>query len=392
VRQASRRGRGLLAVGALVLAAVNLRPGVASIGPLLPAISNDLGLSSAQAGMLTTIPTLCMAACAPLAARLAARIGTERVLAWSAAVIGAALAFRLAGHAAAVLFATAVVLGIGSGFTQTLLPAVVKARFARRAVVASGAYALSINLGAALAAGASIPVAHALDSWEASLALWSLLAPVTALAWLLLARRSTTRSQPVPSGLPWRSWTAWKVMLEMAGMATAFIVVLTWLAPLYQDLGYGEARAGLVLAVFAAMQIVGGIVVPPLAQRSDRRLRWLAGSSLVMAAGLAGVAVAPEASPWLWACAIGAGMGAGFPLILVLFVDHARSPEEAGRLTAMGFVGSYALAAAAPAGAGAIRDATGSLALPFAITAAIALLMAAGAVALRHPRQADALQ
>jgi CP family cyanate transporter-like MFS transporter len=139
------------------------------------------------------------------------------------------------------------------------------------------------------------------------------------------------------------------------------------------------------------MQIAGGIVVPPLAQRSRRRLRWLAGSALVMAAGLVGVAVVPEAAPWLWASAIGAGMGAGFPLILVLFVDHARSPDDAGRLTAMGFVGSYALAAAAPAGAGAIRDATGSLALPFGIVATIALLMAAGAAALR-PRQADALQ
>jgi CP family cyanate transporter-like MFS transporter len=290
-----------------------------------------------------------------------------------------------------VLFATTLLLGIGSGLTQTLLPSVVKARFAQHAVVASGAYALSINFGAFLAASASIPAAHALDSWEGSLALWSLLAPATVLAWLLLARRSTTRSRPVAGGLPWRSWTAWKVMLEMAGMATVFIVVLTWLAPRYQDLGYGEARAGLVLTVFAAMQIAGGIVVPPLAQRSRRRLRWLAGSALVMAAGLVGVAVVPEAAPWLWASAIGAGMGAGFPLILVLFVDHARSPDDAGRLTAMGFVGSYALAAAAPAGAGAIRDATGSLALPFGIVATIALLMAAGAAALR-PRQADALQ
>jgi CP family cyanate transporter-like MFS transporter len=146
------------------------------------------------------------------------------------------------------------------------------------------------------------------------------------------------------------------------------------------------------LTVFAAAQIAGGIAVPPLAQRSERRLRWLAGSLVVMAAGLAGVALAPEAAPWLWASAIGAGMGAGFPLILVLFVDHARSPEDAGRLTAMGFAGSDALAAVAPAGAGAIRDATGSLALPFAIAAAIALLMTAGAAALRVTRQADALQ
>jgi CP family cyanate transporter-like MFS transporter len=74
---------------------------------------------------------------------------------------------------------------------------------------------------------------------------------------------------------------------------------------------------------------------------------------------------------------MGVGLGAVYPLLLALFVDHAQTPEESGRLTAMAFFGGYLLASAGPFAAGALRDLTGSLALAFAILAAIAVLMAA---------------
>ena len=49
----------LLLLG-LVLVALNLRPALSSLSPLLSEVSASLGLSAARAGLLTTLPVLCL--------------------------------------------------------------------------------------------------------------------------------------------------------------------------------------------------------------------------------------------------------------------------------------------------------------------------------------------
>ncbi|MEE2577579.1 cyanate transporter, partial [Pseudomonas aeruginosa] len=67
----------LLLLG-LVLVALILRPALSSLAPLLNQVRDDTGLSAAPAGLLTTAPVLCLGLFAPLAPRLARRIGAER--------------------------------------------------------------------------------------------------------------------------------------------------------------------------------------------------------------------------------------------------------------------------------------------------------------------------
>ena len=64
----------------LVLVALNLRPALSSISPLLGEVSASLHLSAAAAGLLTTLPVLCLGLFAPFAPRLARRFGAERVI------------------------------------------------------------------------------------------------------------------------------------------------------------------------------------------------------------------------------------------------------------------------------------------------------------------------
>lgn len=69
----------LLLLG-LVLVALNLRPALSSMAPVLGLVSEGLGLSASQAGLLTTLPVLCLGLFAPLAPVLARRFGSERVI------------------------------------------------------------------------------------------------------------------------------------------------------------------------------------------------------------------------------------------------------------------------------------------------------------------------
>src|SRR4051794_41669569 len=80
-----------------MLVAANLRPPITSVGPLVGDIRADTGMSSAAAGVLTTLPLLAFAGVSPLAAPIARRVGIERAVQLALAVLIARVLFRSAG-------------------------------------------------------------------------------------------------------------------------------------------------------------------------------------------------------------------------------------------------------------------------------------------------------
>jgi MFS transporter, CP family, cyanate transporter len=92
VTVAVRTGVALLA--ALFVASLALRPQLVGVGPLLPDIEADLGVSHGVAGLLSTIPVLCMGLFAPAAAPLTAWASVRTAIA--ACVFGVAASRRSA--------------------------------------------------------------------------------------------------------------------------------------------------------------------------------------------------------------------------------------------------------------------------------------------------------
>ena len=83
-----------------MLLAINLRSVLAGLPPLIADVRADLGLSGAAAGVLTTLPVLCMGAFAPVAPRLAARVPIERALVGCALLTAAGTGIRALGTTA----------------------------------------------------------------------------------------------------------------------------------------------------------------------------------------------------------------------------------------------------------------------------------------------------
>ena len=84
------------------------------MGPLLPEIQDDLDISHAVAGLLGTIPVLCMGLFAPPAARVLAWLGSRRAIAACLIVIAAfGVARAVVPPAALVLLLT---FGVGIGW------------------------------------------------------------------------------------------------------------------------------------------------------------------------------------------------------------------------------------------------------------------------------------
>ena len=93
---------GLVIAGCMLIAA-NLRPPITSVGPLVGDIRADTGMSSAAAGLLTTLPLLAFAGVSPWAAPIARRIGIERALIAALAVLFAGVLVRSADVAESII-------------------------------------------------------------------------------------------------------------------------------------------------------------------------------------------------------------------------------------------------------------------------------------------------
>ena len=98
----------------LFLAARSLRPQLVGLGPLLPAVRRDLGVSHAVAG-LGTIPVLCMGLFAPPAPFVSGRLGSHRALGASLALIGIFGLARAVAPGAALVILLTFPVGIGMG-------------------------------------------------------------------------------------------------------------------------------------------------------------------------------------------------------------------------------------------------------------------------------------
>lgn len=369
-----------LLVVAIFLVAINLRAALASLPPLMSTIQEDLGLGSAAAGLLTTLPVLCMGLFAPVAQRMAHRVGREATVALALLVLLAGLVLRLAGDVLVLLMTSTLLVGIGIALCGTVLPGIVKEFFRGRSGAMTGIYLLAMMVGATAASALTVPLSDVLGSWEGSLAVWAVPVVLGLAVWLPVVRAVNDHDDPAePDGspaaapLPWRSRTARLLAAFLALQSFCFYSQLAWIPQSYESHGWSAADAGLLLAVWSIVQLMSGVAGPALADRVTDRRPLLAAALAMTLAGLVGVTVAPTAAPWLWVSLMGLGQGAGFSLGLVKLVDYAPTPAASARLSALVFLISYSLASLGPFVFGAAHDLSDGFAVPYAILVVAAL-------------------
>ncbi|TCP14850.1 CP family cyanate transporter-like MFS transporter [Crenobacter luteus] len=346
---ATRARTTLLLVAGMALIALNLRPALTSLSPLLNEVRLATGLSAAAAGLLTTLPVLCLGLFAPLAPRLARRIGAERAL--LAALIALAAGSALRGVAGAPgLFAGTVLAGAAIGVAGVLLPGLVKRDFPDKAELMTGLYTLALCLGAAAAAGLTVPVHDASGSWEIGLAFWALPAVAAALVWLPQARAG--RTVPVDATRPrplWRDKLAWQVTGYMGLQSSHAYVVFGWLPVILIDRGLSPLAAGFVLSVTTMIQLSTAFGAPWLASRFCRDQRAVIAIMLAMSTvGFLGLVFAPLSSLWFWTVPLGLGLGGTFSMGLTLIVLRAPNAQLAAQLSGMAQGFGYLFASTGP--------------------------------------------
>ncbi|MFI6470453.1 CynX/NimT family MFS transporter [Streptomyces sp. NPDC050516] len=384
----------VLLVG-IVLASVNMRAALASVSPLVSEISQSFGLSSTASSLVTSVPVLFLGLGALVAPWLARRFGSEPVLLFALLLLAVGILVRVAPSTVA-LYGGGVLVGTAIALLNVLMPGLIKRDFPDKAASMTSVYTGAMIAGATLVAASSVPLEKAFGgSWEASLAVWSLLAVLAAVAWLpqvLIARGRTghevrvatsTASAPARKSV-WRSALAWQVTLFMGLQSLWSYVLIAWMPTIFTDHGMSRSTAGVIFAFNNLIQVAGAFGVPLLAgrMRSQRPLIVLVTS--MVAAGYAGLMVAPVSGAWLWAAVLGIGQGGAVGLALTMIVLRSGDAHTAARLSGMAQTIGYLLAAVGPLAAGAVHQATGGWTVPIALVLGVcAAALAVGLFAAR---------
>lgn len=343
--------------------ALNLRPSLTAISPLLNDIRAGVGLGFQMAGLLTTLPVVCMGLVALLSAQIEARLGEGRGIACGLLCILLAGAARGVVDHSLLLLLTALLAGLGIALIQVLVPGLIKRRFAGRVAMAMGLYSAALMGGGGLAAWLSPQLAQRTGHWQMGLAVWALPALLALLIWLRTPWREA-QALAVDQGLGRfvRNKRAWTLALYFGLSNCGYMTVVAWLPAYYQQLSWSSQNSGALLAWMTLFQVLAALAMPALAQRTRERRGLLSISLLAQLMGFAGLLLYPQQVPLLWVALIGFGLGACFALSLILSLDHLQEPRSAGQLAAFVQGIGFLLNALAPAAGGWLREHTGSFA------------------------------
>ncbi|MFE7052249.1 CynX/NimT family MFS transporter [Streptomyces californicus] len=384
----------LIAVG-LVLAALNLRPAITSLGALLEEVRDGLHMSGSVAGVLTSVPPLCFAVFGVMAPRLARRFGAGAVVCAGMAAIAIGVGIRpYVGSTAGFLAASALAL-MGIAVSNILMPVIVKRWFPDRVGSMTGLYSMALALGTALAAALTVPVTGALGgNWQTGLAVWAGLAAAAVLPWIVLVRDRTPAPAPAvpvpaPSGADapalriTRSRTAWALACFFGLQATAAYITMGWMPQIFRDAGVSAGTAGLLLAVTMAMGVPLAFVIPRVASRLRQQGPIVVVLGLCGLIGYGGLYLAPAAGAWAWALLLGVA-NCAFPLALTMIGMRARSGAGVVRLSAFAQSTGYLISIPGPLLVGVLYQHSGGWGLPIALMAGLMIpQMAVGFLAGR---------
>lgn len=375
----SPRGKqGALLIAGILMIATTLRVTFTGAAPLLETIRSDYGLSTAQTGLLTTLPLLAFALVSPLAAGIAHRFGMERSLFAAMLLICVGIALRSL-PSAALLFAGTAIIGCGIALGNVLLPGLIKRDFSQHVARLTGAYSLTMGAAAALGSALVVPLALHGFGWRGALLMLMLFPLLAFLIWLPQWR--TTRSANLSSSRAlhergiWRSPLAWQVTLFLGLNSLIYYVIIGWLPTILIIHGYSEAQAGSLHGLLQLATAAPGLAIPLILPRFNDQ-RWIAALvSLLCAVGAAGLWFVPGQAI-IWTLLFGFGSGATMILGLTFIGLRASSAHQAAALSGMAQSVGYLLAACGPPVMGKLHDASGSWYLPLSGVTILAIIMA----------------
>ncbi len=382
-----KRIGAVVTVCAIICTAAMLRSPITAMGSLSMVVQDDLALSAATMGLLTTLPLLAFAVSSLFMGIIANRFGKDLVLTIGCMLIALGIFVRSSFSGVGLITGT-VLLGLGISAGNVLLPAVVKDRFPLAIGALTALYTTTMSIFAGGAAGLSAVIVESGMSWQATLALLVPLAVAGALLWAWLHHRNHLAKNEKPgigqcaqldrkshaeAGRPsfrlsdllpariMKTPLTWWITGQFALQSVLFYCMVAWIPSILAVRGISRGARALCMTLFPVMGIFCTIFVPPLAQRLRRQrlLGALAGALSVVGIVLL-CAVSSDGMAVFSVALTGFALGAPFCLCMFYFSARTSCAADSARLSSISQTFGYLLAAIGPACMGCIFDMTGS--------------------------------
>ncbi|MGI9117496.1 MAG: MFS transporter [Gaiellales bacterium] len=313
-----------------------------SIAPIGPLVRDDLGISLAAFGLITTAIFGGAAVASTPSGHLTDRLGAVRLLFF--AMVAVAVTEAVAAISPWVWLFFVAMFGVGLAYGCITPPTNVIVRGAadgsNQGLIMS-AKQTGVTLGG-LIGGLTLPGLAHLFGWRE--ALFFPVAGALVIAALVVLQRRNLQAQVGPPGHPEKILErleirrAWRLGVGsfgflMAGVQQGFMAYLTLF--LTEAHGYRLGVAGISFAVAMVGGTAGRLGWAVVSDRWFAHSRWtgLLLTSLVAAVGLIGIAVLPTGW-WLWPCLMLVGLTSiGWNGVFLALVANAVPSTHVGRLS-----------------------------------------------------------
>jgi len=341
--------QGFLIAG-IILIAVNLRTSIASVGPLIPFIRADLGLSNGLAGFLTTLPLLTFATFSLFTPAIGKRLGMGRAIFLAMILLGLGMILRVIGGIELLLIGTGIT-GIGIVIANVLLIPLIKVRLPEKLGLMTALMATIMSLFAAVAAGTSVPIAVDLNlGWRGSLAFWSIFILIALVLWIPQIRRPKAGldSDQTPAKNVWKSRLAWHVTLFMGCQSVMYFTLTAWLPDMLISRGWSPVEAGAVSAITQLLGLIGSYFAPAILIRQKQQSTFTLIVGIMYLIGFTGLFFHMDWLTYLSLGIIGISMGASLSIGYTLISLRTAEDATTAKLSAMVQSSGYYLAALGP--------------------------------------------
>lgn len=372
------KSTNILLIAGILCIAINLRPALAGVGPLISDIRQATGLSNSMLGLLTTLPLIAFGAVSTLTPLFTRRFGIGGTLFGAMLLLTGGIAIRSLDGIFTLYLGT-LLLGTAIAFGNVLLPSLTKRNFSSDSGLITSLYSAVMAIGASLAAGTSVPLAHGIGlGWRGSLGVWATMALIAVLVWLpqfsRLKKSEQKRSYLKAMKALGKSLLAWQVAIFMGLQSLTFYVILAWLPEILRSRGFDAEFSGWMLSLSQATGILGSLIVPILAGRRRDQRNIVLFLFVVEIIGLLGLLFPQIGMVWLWVSVIGFVLGGTFGLALLFIVLRSHDSDSATELSGMAQSIGYVIAATGPIIFGSIFDISGSWTYSLILLFAIALI------------------
>jgi len=345
-----------------VLISINLRTSIASVGPLIPFIREDLGISNGAAGFLTTLSLITFAIFSLFAPSLGKKLGHGKAIFLGIILLALGVVIRVQGGIALLYLGTALT-GVGIVTANVLMIPFFKARIPEKIGLMTALLSTGMSLFAAIASGISVPLAEELGwGWRGALLSWVGLMVLALIAWIpqLSPPKSKDNAEALEGKNVWKSRLAWQITGFMGTQSVMYFTMITWLPDLLIARGMTPVNAGMALFYMQLISLIGAFFTPNLLLRLPQQSGVVIVVGIGYLLGYSALFIHNELLTFAALTVIGIGSGASLSIAYTLISMRTAEALTTSRLSGMVQSAGYVLAAFGPLVFGICLDVFGN--------------------------------